>query len=69
MNLDIPIPPQCRARALKLLLDAGFVDVSEDLIAGTPARAVAWKLGGLSPRRRHTILELIELSDDSDEAA
>lgn len=69
MNRDLPIPPQCRARALKLLLDAGFIDASEDLIAGRSARAVAWKLGGPSPRRRHTILELIELSDDSDEAA
>jgi hypothetical protein len=67
MNLDVPLKAAEEEKACTLLMAGGFNVSTKQLSTMTP-REVAWKLSDRSPRRRKTVLALIELAVD-DEAA
>jgi hypothetical protein len=67
MNLDVPLKPGEIEKACTLLNAGGF-SVSSSQVATMTPRELAWRLSERSPRRRKTVLALIELAID-DEAA
>ena len=67
MDLDRFIPRGALNRVEHLLRSAGF-EPTPELLADRNIRTITWTLGGASPQRRKTVLELISLVLE-DEAA